>query len=487
MHIIGIFFKKAHYDCGKYLNLKPISYYFRYILLKNNEKVPKIIYNMRMICQFLRKIKILVFIVLCMSLSFTYASDYSDFYESLFGPFYDLTDPNAGSTVFRSLTIPLGGRSEAMGTAYTAMTDDIAAIAYNPAISAVLPNTEVSVYHNFWIADSAIDTIAFSQRNTNLGFGASLKSFYVPFSEYSIVGERVSSGYYSETTGMINVSYNFLAGYHFKGLSLGTNLKFAYRGIPDYTDDTTNEIILNSGLEQSAIAVMGDIGLLFRFNAGKLYSSREPNLNVGLAVTNLGAAFTSLSTDIELDDALPTQAAIGVSYKMIRPITLSVDFIQPFNILDLSKTEQFAVGFGIEGTITDFFSLQGGFLLKGGNPKISLGSEVDWKSLTFSLSYSLDLTTSLTPVNRISLSAKLNLGDKGRAELQDTVDSLYTQGLNYYVNGEFTQAISVWEEALLLYPLFDPAIDGIKAANDSILLRTTIQQVQSLDVEKTVE
>ncbi len=435
----------------------------------------------------MQKIQFLIFSLLLLSVSFFYASDYADFYDSLSNAFSSFVDPNAGMTSFSSLSVPFGGRSEAMAGAYTAMTDDIAFLNYNPAVSAVLPNTEVAVFHNFWIADSAIDTIAFSQRASNFGYGAALKSFYVPFTEYSILGEQVSQGYYSETVGLINLSYNFFSGYHFKGLAVGTNIKVGFRGVPDFADDATNQVITGSGLSQSAIAVMGDIGFLLRFNAGKLYSSREPNLNIGLSFNNAGAAFVGLNTELALDDPLPSQLAFGISYKMVRPITLSFDFIQPINLFDVSNSELFSFGLGIEGVVTDFFSLQGGFLLKGGNPKISLGSEVDWKGLTFSLSYALDLTTSLAPVNRISLSAKLNLGDKGRSVIQDEVDALYAEGLRYYVNGQFLEAIAVWEEAVELFPRFDPALDGIRTANQSLQLRTTIQEVQSLDVTEPSE
>ncbi len=462
--------------------LNPSPSIFGIFILKYSEKVPKIIYTMTMIRWFMQKVRFLFFLALLLPASYIFASDYADFYDSLSNAFAGFVDPNAGLTSFSSLTVPLGGRSEAMAGAYTAMTDDIAFLNYNPAVSAVLPNTELAVFHNFWIADSAVDTIAFSQRATNFGYGAALKSFYVPFTEYSILGEKVSQGYYSETVGLINLSYNFFSGYHFKGLAVGTNLKFGFRGAPDFADDDTNQIVPGSGLSQSAIAVMGDLGFLLRFNAGKLYSSREPNLSIGLSFNNAGAAFVGLNSEMELDDPLPSQLAFGVSYKMIRPITISFDFIQPINLFNFSNSELFSFGFGIEGVVTDFFSLQGGFLLKGGNPKISLGSEVDWKGLTFSLSYALDLTTSFAPVNRISLSAKLNFGDRGRSDIQDEVDALYAEGLRYYVDGQFLEAIAVWEEALELFPRFDPALDGIRTANQSLQLRTTIQEVQSLDI-----
>lgn len=409
------------------------------------------------------------------------ALDYNDFYDSVTHALTGLIDPNEGLTVFRSLYIPFGGRSEAMGSAFTAMSDDIAFLNYNPAVSSVLPNTEFAVFHNFWIADSAMDTIAFSQRTGNLGYGVALKSFYVPFTEYNIFGERVSVGYYSETIGTLNLSHNFLAGYTFKGLAVGVNLKVGFRGVPNYSDNLTDQIIIDSGLSQSAVAIMGDVGMLLRFNFGKLYSSRDPNFNIGLAVHNLGASFVGLGTKITLDDALPSYASIGLSYKIIRPLTLAVEFQQPFNVLDINKSEKFAVSMGTEIQITDFFAMQAGFLLRGANPKISLGSTLEWKKLIFNVTYSLDLTSSLNPINRVSLSAKIDLGDKGRGLRQETAYILYAEGLNLYVNGQFNESITVWEKALELFPRFDPAIQGIIAAENSLELRTQIRDIQQLN------
>ncbi len=440
------------------------------------------IYNKNMTQKNFMRTSAILLISFFLSMPFVYSYEYSDFYDSFIGAFDGFVDPNAGSTVFRSLTVPLGGRSEAMGSAYTAMSDDLASINYNPAVSSILPTTQVALYHNFWVADSAIDTIAFSQRNNNFGYGAFVKSFYVPFTEYSLSGERVSRGYYSETITALNLSYNLFSGYHFKGLAFGVNLKMGYRGVPNFSDNTTNQIIENSGLSQSAVAVIADAGILMRFDFGKFYDSRDPNFNIGISAINFGSAWTNLSGHPVLDDALPASANLGITYRMIPPVMISFDAQQPINIYDIGKSEAFSFGFGIEGIVTDFVSIQGGFQLKGGNPKISLGSEVDWKELTLNISYSLDLTTSLSPVNRISLSAKLDFGDRGRAEILERVDELYIQGLSLYVEGQFTQAIAVWEEARALFPGFDPVLDGLKAATQAIELRTTIQDVQSLDV-----
>src|SRR5574344_2238308 len=109
-----------------------------------------------------------------------------------------LVDDNEGSTSFRSLLVPTGGRAESLGTAYTGLSDDISFFDYNPSASSVLSQTEISLFHNQWISDSALECASATTRFGNMGIGASLKCFYVPFSEKNIFGEQTTSSYYSE-------------------------------------------------------------------------------------------------------------------------------------------------------------------------------------------------------------------------------------------------------------------------------------------------
>src|SRR5574344_730564 len=298
-----------------------------------------------------------------------------DINSTLTDVFNILIADNEGTTSFRSLLIPTGGRAESLGTAYTGLADDISFFDYNPSASSVLTETEISLFHNKWIADSALESAAATTRFGNFGMGASIKCFYVPFTEKDIFGEQVAASYYSETTAAVTLSYNFLAGYTFKGIALGVNLKSSFRSIPDYTDDNTGAIISASGLEQSAIAFMGDVGVLLRFNFAKFYSSREPNFRVGLAFTNVGAALTGFGSGLVFDDPLPTRISIGASYKFIKPVTITAEFRQPLNLFDISSSEKWSAGAGVDVQITDFFAVIGGFLLQGANPRISLGSE----------------------------------------------------------------------------------------------------------------
>jgi len=388
-------------------------------------------------------------------------------------------DENAGSTTFLSLNIPAGARAESLGGAYTGLSNDISFFDYNPAGSALLDETEAAVFHNSWISDSAIETIAATTRYGDLGIAAAAKCFYVPFTQYDYYGEKQTDGYYSETTAVLNMSYNFFHGYYFKGISLGMNIKGAWRSIPDYADSETGEI--KKGFSQSAAAVMADFGVLTRFNFLKFYSSREPNFSIGLCLKNAGAAFTGFGEEIERDDPIATVASVGFSYKMLDAFTFTADFSQPLNLFSLDESEKWAAGAGMIFQITDKTAILAGFLLKGGNPRMSLGGEAIYKGIQFNINYTLDLTSSLNPVNHISLSAKLRLGDRGRAQKAATVDEKYIEGLQKYSEGDYESAIRLWNEALEIDSGFDPAKKGIAIAEKQQHLIEKIKEMQSLD------
>ena len=264
-----------------------------------------------------------------------FALSYTDVASTLADIFQWSVDSNEGDTTFRSLLIPFGGRTESLGNAFTGLCDDISFIRYNPAGSCIQTNTQFALFHNSWIADSNMETLAYTIRINHLGLSAFASTFYVPFTEYNYFGERVAGNYYSETVGGLNISYNFLAGYTFKGFALGTTVKVGWRSVPDYADDDTGSIISWSGFKQSSMAIMVDAGLMLQFNLFKFYASREPNLKIGIAAQNLGAGITGAFSNSGLSiEAVPTYFAVGLSYKVIKPITITADYKQPVNFIN---------------------------------------------------------------------------------------------------------------------------------------------------------
>lgn len=412
------------------------------------------------------------------------ALSYSDLITDLSDIFYSFVDKNEGQTSFRSLLIPFGGRSESLGGAYTGLCDDINFLQYNAGAGAVQKESQIALFHNMWIADSKMETIAATTRFKNiphLSLGGFFSCFYLPFTEYNIFGDRVAASYYSETLAAINFSYNFLAGYDFKGFSLGGNLKTAWRGMPNYTDNNTNEVINNSGLAQSGLAFMGDLGLLLQFNFLKFYYSRDPNVRIGFSAQNLGVSLTGWGQQVVLDDPLPSLLSAGISVKFVKPVTLSLEFQQPINLQNLSTYLKPYIASGISLEFTNFLSVLGGFAIKGGNPRFSVGFEFEVAKVRFNFNYTLDFTSSFSPLNKLSLSLKLKLGDKGRSIIDKQVDEYYQQGLIYYAEADYQAAIDVWKEALKLNKRFDPAKLGIQSAQYQIDMFQLIKESLLLD------
>ncbi|MBN1241577.1 MAG: UPF0164 family protein [Spirochaetales bacterium] len=404
-------------------------------------------------------------------------TSFPDIYGLFFDLFADGVDPNEGGTVFLSSLVPIGGLGEAMGGAYLAVARDNSFIEYNPAGSAVIDRTELALYHNNWIEDAKVEAAVYAMRFGDLGLAVSGKWLYLPFTEYDQYADSVTGSYYAEAIATANASIRLFPGYYFYGVAVGLNLKAAYRSFPDYDLDDDGVLEpdeLSTGEDQSAFAVMADAGLLTRFNLLKFYGSRSKNASFGLTLRNIGPPAKG--------EALPTVASAGFAWSPLRPVTLSADVSQPLNLLDPASSERWYWSAGFLSQLTDFLGLQGGFQLKGANPRISLGAAVQIEPVTLLVNYTLDLATTFGPLNRLSLEARFDLGDRGRADRARRVEELYLSGLDAYAAGDSELAVSFWRQALDLDASFDPARESLDAAVALLDLIDLLEETRRLDV-----
>jgi len=393
--------------------------------------------------------------------------DMSDYLNGIYGE-----DKNTGLTTFPVLNIPMGGRSEGMAGAFSAVSDDISFLEFNPAGSSMLNKSEFAFFHNNWVADTKIEAVAYANRIGDFGFAAGIKWLYSPFTEYNMYGEKVSNGYYSEGVAVVNLSYNLFSGYYFSGLSLGINLKGAFRIMPDFTDNFDN-IIKNSGISQSAVMGMADIGILTRFNLFKSYEAREKNTSVALVIRNLGPPV--------MGEALPTVVNAAISFKPIRPLTFALDFCLPLNLMDISLSELPYGSLGISINIASFLSMRAGLMVKPASSRITIGSAVNLKNISLDINYTLDFLTQLQPLNRISLGVRLDLGDGGRRDVSNKVDELYLLGFEAFSRGNYDDARLCWVEALKINPRYEPAREAIAMLEDRDGLTSRIEDLYKLD------
>jgi hypothetical protein len=367
---------------------------------------------------------------------------------------------NTGLTVFPTLEIPMGGEYEALGSAYTAAGRDVTYLEANPAASAGILNTELAVFHNNLIADTNMESAAYTTRFDNLGTGVGIKYLHVPFTEYDDFGVQRATARYSEAVAAFNVSYNFFNSFYYHGLAVGANLKLAYRDIPD--------VIVP---EQSAAGVMGDFGVLTRFDFLKFYPSSSRNMSIGTTLRNFGPNV--------LNEPLPTTWSSGIAYSPLRPVLVTADInvpVMPFSDL---PAPPIGYAFGTAVTVTDFFLLRGGYQLKGGNPRINLGGSIGMSDMTVTVNYTLDMTTQLRTFDRFSLQASFSLGDRGRRDRQDIVRDYYLDALEAFAQGDLERTIELTSHALMIDPTFQPASETRQMAARMLDLQRQMEQIRT--------
>lgn len=381
-----------------------------------------------------------------------------DLYPEVFGEAFGT---NTGLTVFPSLSIPFGGEYESMATAYTAVGRDVSFFEANPAASATVATTQLAFHHNNLIADLNLDGLLYTMRLEDLGLGFAAKYMHAPFTEYDILGRQVQSTRYSETVIGANVSYNIGRNFFFHGLSVGSNLKVAYRNM------TTRP-------GQSAAGFMADIGVLTRFDFLKPYYSRSENFAVGLTVRNIGP-------DV-LGEPLPAGINAGIAYSPLRPLLIASDLSIPIRFNPAVPLPDVSWAVGLALSITDFMAVQTGFQLKGGNPRISIGTAVDLNEIALHLNYTLDMTTQFSRPDRFSIQARLDFGDFGREERRRRIDALYLDGLEAYAEGDLETAIANFERALELDEGFVPAENSLALARRQFELNRRLEALSPEDI-----
>ena len=379
------------------------------------------------------------------------AQEAQDFLDDWLTAFSDITSPtNTGLTLFPILEISPGGLRANLANAYTAIAGDVSFFESNPAASSILQNTELAFFHRSLISDVSLDSVFFTQRYKEFGYGFGAKFLHFEFTALDGRGNQLASATPAEILFTANASYNLFANYDFTGIAVGLNLKLAYRAVPP---ELYSHIFTQDVNAQDFVGVMADVGILSRFNFLKLYSSREKNFSIGFSALNLGPAVKN--------EALPSEIRFGISYGPFAFLTIAADLSYMMNLVDLSKSEGLGFAAGLDFHFVDFFSIQGGMELRGNNPRFSIGANIALEAVTFQINYTLDLSSSLNSLDNFSVGAVINFGDERRAEIQKEVDRIYIQALLALSEGNFSRVLELCDQIIDplvgLDPNFTPA------------------------------
>ncbi len=184
-----------------------------------------------------------------------------------------------GTSGMSFLRIGAGARPAGMGDAFTALSDDVNALYWNPAGLTQLKNREVSAMYLKWLGDLNYEFIGLVLPRGSMALGAAFYRLGMePFEEINTLGESVGS-----------LSYN----------SMAFALSFALAMNKMLSIGCSAKGITETLVDKSSFSVGLDIGALY---------SLSSRLKLGANVRNIGAQMQSFG---DTKEELPTTVNIG--------------------------------------------------------------------------------------------------------------------------------------------------------------------------------
>lgn len=308
-----------------------------------------------------------------------------------------------GTAGAQFLKIGPGARVDGMGSAFSAIADDVTAVYWNPAGISQLKGLNLSDTHTYWIADTQFNYLALAAPVDSVSgtLGLSVTLLTMPEMQITTYQQPDGTGlYYDARDSAVSLAYSreMKTKSDNKKLFLGINAKYIHQRIH----------------HESAEGVAIDVGTL--------YHTGWKNLRIGITFSNFGPDmhFTGpgLKTDVsifgsaqhskdqpiavtakrsaELDTLafpLPSSFRLGIAFDTIKNnkevLTFAIDSHHPSD-----NTERMHLG--VEYVYRESGSIRVGYKLRLGSRKdsneefVSLAAE-DQEGVSLGLGYKADL------------------------------------------------------------------------------------------------
>ncbi|MDD3050173.1 MAG: PorV/PorQ family protein [Candidatus Cloacimonetes bacterium] len=170
--------------------------------------------------------------------------------------------PKTGTAGLQFLKIGVDARAQGMAEAYTAVTNDISSIYWNPAGLALSEKKQVMFSHTNWVADIYHEFFAFSY-NHDLGTFA-LSATYLTTGYMEVTDEETFG-----PTGEEFYNYDLAVGLSYANSYTD---KFAFGFTAKYLREVLDEYDVNG----------------FSVDIGSVYNTGWENLTIGMALRNFG-------------------------------------------------------------------------------------------------------------------------------------------------------------------------------------------------------
>jgi hypothetical protein len=287
----------------------------------------------------------------------------------------------AGTTGFELFRVEPTARGAALAGSQIAVSNDLAALYWNPAGLATISTRQGSAGYLKHVLDFNAGHLAYAQPFPRIGTGAIGVTYfdYGSFDEATETGQRTG-----RTFGASDILLTVALARNVKGpVDVGASMKFLYSTIDNYTASA------------------------FALDAGLVYHAPWSQLDVAAGVFNLG---TTLSAFLTQKDDLPLSLRAGFSKPLEHlPMRLSgeVDYYP--------EDEAVQAALGGELTMSEFLHLRFGYNTIGIDQRVgldrdalagfSIGFGLLWKRLTFD--YALTSQGEVGFLNRITIGSVL--------------------------------------------------------------------------------
>lgn len=273
------------------------------------------------------------------------------------------------------LKIGVSARATAMGSAYTAVSDNAEALYWNPAGIVSVRGSQLNVNHVVWPADVKLSSIAyvFNPRSVPGTFGLTARAVWMD-------PQIVRTAYEPEGNGQM-----FDSGMSTLGLTYS-------RFFTDKFSAGATVHYLHMGLAESSVnSALADVGILYRIGIR--------GMKIGMSIQNLGSEVTF----DERSARLPLMFKVGFAFDPIRTenqrLIFSSEFQHPVDNAERAN-------FGLEYGMNKNFYLRTGYNVNYDTDKLTAGAgfRVDTGTRSYvQLDYSWVDMSSLGYVNRVSL------------------------------------------------------------------------------------
>ena len=366
---------------------------------------------------------------------------------------------SAGTSGADFLEIGVGSRPLGMGEAFTAGTDDINSIYYNPAGLGTIRYPVLSIMHQELILDSRFENISAAFPLFNGFMGVSNSVFWVPpFDKIDVDGNKTG------TVNFYNACFTLAYGQSLGFMEVGGSVKYIHQKIDTLT------------LHSAAV----DLGMMKRLYMYSPFDAPIRNFVLGMSLQNIGTKAK--------DDELPRLMRMGASYYPTRWLGLNLDLMQYF--IDTSDLYDFTYGFeeslranlGMELSYFNIIALRAGYRFNdSGTYSLGMGFNYAVKDVGFSIDASYSDTGIFGPVYSFSISFKL-IPKIITVEDQLKAEAHYQKAIKYYIANDIDSALDEFRSCRDYNPYHKNVKKKIK---DLEYLKELKRQNEELDKRKT--